>query len=81
MSCTGCTRRIGGMTSGMQTLSIIMLVGLGGKLVNCPHARIASLSSGSVILCDGSGSNIRLRMLFSSSEIGSIDWRNERSRM
>jgi len=73
MSCTACTGGICGMSSGMQTLSITMLLGLGGRLVNCPHARIASLSSGRVILCDGSGSKILARMLLSSSEIGRID--------
>ena len=54
--------------------------GTGEKVVNLSQERIRSLSSGMVIRFDGSGSNIRLRMEFSSTERGRIDLRKLLSR-
>lgn len=48
--------------------------------VNCRHARISWTSCGSVILLAGLGVKIFLRMLFKSSVMGSIDFKNDGSR-
>lgn len=52
-----------------------------GKVVNLSQDRMSSLNSGRVIRLDGSGSRMRLRMLFNSEERGRIDLRKLLSRM